>query len=211
MTLGLTLNPFGWTLFPPQRTGKESHNSRCHTDPSINLLLHSPLTHEQDPEMPNLLHLRQNFIPPRERKIRLWKTRCDYMNQNRTEVQPGVGLHLQLRWGHWSSVCSMQCDWEKPSFTEFGKVSLLLQSLTAPCWNLTLHSQTTSWLICILSVIGCLWGAEGEAAAQPVKKHTARGVAPNSTSTECSSPPPLWRFASTTATSPVITDCHGCL
>ncbi|MEQ2243855.1 hypothetical protein ILYODFUR_011108, partial [Ilyodon furcidens] len=41
----------------------------CRTDPSVDLPLHSPLTHEQDPEILKLLHLRQELpLQPEEDK-----------------------------------------------------------------------------------------------------------------------------------------------
>ncbi|MEQ2301202.1 hypothetical protein AMECASPLE_033508 [Ameca splendens] len=49
--------------------GVEQHPDYCgsHTALSVNLPLHSPLTHEQDPKIPELLHLRQELPSNPER------------------------------------------------------------------------------------------------------------------------------------------------
>ncbi|MEQ2217720.1 hypothetical protein XENOCAPTIV_020606 [Xenoophorus captivus] len=52
---------FGSALSSPQKTAQRPHYYGSPTDPSVDLLLHSSLTREQDSEIPEILHLRQEL------------------------------------------------------------------------------------------------------------------------------------------------------
>ena len=54
--------PFGSALSSPQQTGTEPTPQQT-LHQSVNLPLSSPITHEQDPEILELSHLRQNLTP----------------------------------------------------------------------------------------------------------------------------------------------------
>lgn len=75
------------------------HHSARRTDPPADLPLQFPLTREQDPELPELLHLGQDLLADPEKELHLFLAEnCGL--RSRTDGANRSGSNLQARrWG----------------------------------------------------------------------------------------------------------------